>query len=92
MFAVGVFSNPWIIVGVAAMIAAQLLFTYAPIMNRLFHTAPISGQAWLHILAVAVAAYAVVGVEKWLRCRRARAREKGKLAGNPVTSNHGRSL
>lgn len=67
MFALGVFSNPWIIVGVTAMIAAQLFFTYAPIMNRLFHTAPISGQAWLHILAVALAAYAVVGVEKWLR-------------------------
>ena len=73
MFAVGVFSNPWIYAGIAAMVAAQLLFTYAPIMNRLFHTAPISGLAWLHILAVAVAGYGLVGVEKWVRCRWARA-------------------
>jgi magnesium-transporting ATPase (P-type) len=79
MFAVGVFSNWWILGGIAAMIAAQLLFTYAPVMNRLFHTAPISGLAWLHILAVAVAAYAVVGVEKWIRRRWARVRDGKEL-------------
>ncbi|MBM3844900.1 MAG: cation-transporting P-type ATPase [Verrucomicrobia bacterium] len=45
MFSVGVFSNPWILRGCAAMIAAQLLFTYARFMNRLFHTAPISAEA-----------------------------------------------
>ena len=48
----GFFSNPWVLWGAAAMIAAQLLFTYAPFMNRLFHTAPIAAEAWLHILAV----------------------------------------
>jgi magnesium-transporting ATPase (P-type) len=69
MFAVGVFSNPWIFAGIAIMIASQLLFTYAPIMNRFFHTAPISGAAWVRILGVALAGYAVVGVEKWVRCR-----------------------
>ena len=92
MFAVGVFSNWWIIAGIAAMIAAQLLFTYAPLMNRLFHTAPISGAAWLHILAVAVTGYAVVGVEKWIRCRWANARAGAGLAHNPRTSNTRRSL
>jgi magnesium-transporting ATPase (P-type) len=69
MFAVGLFSNRWLYGGIAGMIAAQLLFTYAPIMNRLFHTAPISGDAWLRILAVAVAGYALVGIEKWIRRR-----------------------
>jgi cation-transporting P-type ATPase F len=67
MFSVGVFSNPWIFRGCAVMIAAQLFFTYAPVMNRLFHSAPISAEAWLHILGVAVSAYAVVGFEKWIR-------------------------
>jgi len=85
MFAVGIFSNLWIYAGIAAMVAAQLLFTYAPIMNRLFHTAPISGQAWLHILAVAVAGYAVVGVEKWIRVRWAKSREEARLSSNPKT-------
>jgi magnesium-transporting ATPase (P-type) len=88
MFAVGVFSNRWIYAGIVAMVAAQLLFTYAPIMNRLFHTAPISGQAWLRILAVAVAGYALVGIEKWLRRRWAKARgehprQNGKEHASP---------
>lgn len=72
------------------MIAAQLLFTHAPIMNRLFHTAPIEGQAWLRIMAVAVAAYAIVGLEKWVRCRWGKAGEgKGRLF-NPKISEAGR--
>jgi cation-transporting P-type ATPase F len=66
---VGLFSNRWILVGCASMLSAQMLFTYAPFMNQLFHTAPISGQAWLHILAVALCSSAVVGTEKWIRSR-----------------------
>jgi magnesium-transporting ATPase (P-type) len=62
-------SNPWLLVGIATMLMAQLLFTYAPLMNRLFQTAPVSGEAWTHILAVAVVGYAVVGLEKWIRCK-----------------------
>ncbi len=87
MFSVGIFSNLWIYAGIAGMVAAQLLFTYAPIMNRLFHTAPISGQAWLHILAVAVAGYAVVGIEKWIRRRWAMSREDARLSPNLGTPN-----
>jgi cation-transporting P-type ATPase F len=69
VFALGVFSNPWLLVGMGTMLLAQLLFTYAPLMNRLFQTAPVSGEAWTHILAVAVVGYAVVGLEKWIRCK-----------------------
>jgi len=36
MLHVGVFSNPWIWGGVAAMAGLQLLLTYVPIMNRRF--------------------------------------------------------
>ena len=85
MFAVGVFSNGWVFVGIAAMLAAQLLFTYAPVMNRLFHTAPISAGAWLRILAVAMAAYAIVGLEKWIRCRWVKARPGHGLSHSPGT-------
>ena len=31
------------------MLAAQCLFTYAPVMNKLFHTAPIDAEAWLEL-------------------------------------------
>ncbi len=67
MFQVGLFSNPWIWRGIGAMTALQLLLTYSPTMNRLFHTAPIDGPAWVLILASAVTVYLVVEAETWLR-------------------------
>ncbi len=69
MFRLGLFSNPWIWGGIAAMTVAQLLFTYAPLMNRMFHTAPIGLMDWVHILAVGVVIYVVIGAEKTLRQR-----------------------
>ena len=69
---IGVFTNRWVLGGAGAMIAAQLAFTYAPWMNRLFHSAPIGGGTWLRILAVAGVAFAAVEFEKWLRHGRER--------------------
>ncbi|NEV63235.1 cation-transporting P-type ATPase [Thiorhodococcus minor] len=69
MFRIGVFSNPWIWAGIAAMALVQLAFTYLPIMNRLFHTAPISAGYWLALLAVGLVIYGVMGLEKLLRPR-----------------------
>jgi len=70
MFAVGVFSNRWLLAGVTAMLGGQLLFTYAPVINRVFGSAPLSLESWLRILAVAVITYAIVGFEKWIRFHR----------------------
>jgi len=67
MFRLGVFGNPWIWVGLAAMTTAQLLFTYSPLMNRLFHTAPIGLMDWIHIVVVGLVIYLVIGMEKMLR-------------------------
>jgi magnesium-transporting ATPase (P-type) len=67
IFAVGVLSNLWVIAGIGAMVAAQIFFTYTPIMNRLFHSAPITGESWLRIVAVGVIAFAAVELEKWIR-------------------------
>ena len=71
-FSLGFFSNPWVIAGSLAMLALQSLFTYAPIMNTLFHTAPISGESWLRITGVAAGVFVVVEIEKWLRYGRGR--------------------
>jgi magnesium-transporting ATPase (P-type) len=71
MFRIGVFSNPWVWAGIAAMAPVQLAFTYLPIMNRLFHTEPIAAGYWLAILAVGLAIYGVMGLEKLVRLRRA---------------------
>ena len=64
---VGLFSNRWILAGVTVQAIGQLALTYLPTMNHLFHTAPITGQAWLRILALAAAAWVVVAVDKRLR-------------------------
>lgn len=69
MFQLGVFSNPWLIAGVAAMAVLQLLFTYAPWMNAAFHSGPIGGLEWAWILGCSMAIYVVVKTEKWLRRR-----------------------
>ena len=53
------------VLGVGLMIAAQLAFTYAPVMNRLFHSAPISGDGDESAAAVREAAAAWrAGVKK----------------------------
>ncbi|MDI6743567.1 MAG: cation transporting ATPase C-terminal domain-containing protein, partial [Smithella sp.] len=67
MFRLGVFTNPWLLLGCGLMIALQILFTYAPFMNRLFSSAPISGQDWIIVIGVSLAVYGVIGTEKWLR-------------------------
>nr|AQQ74900.1 hypothetical protein [uncultured bacterium] len=67
MFHVGVFSNPWIWLGVASMAAVQWCFAHLTIFNRLFHTEPMSLETWLLVIGVGVAIYVIVGVEKWLR-------------------------
>lgn len=69
MFHVGVFSNPWLLLGVSGMTALQALFTYWPPMNRLFHTTPIGPDEWLLIFGVGLTIHAVVDVEKWFNRR-----------------------
>ena len=48
------------------MVLLQALFTYLPVMNRVFASAPISLAAWLEIGAAALATALVVGLEKRL--------------------------
>ncbi|MCY2994663.1 MAG: cation-transporting P-type ATPase [Planctomycetota bacterium] len=67
MFRIGVFSNPWVLFGSASMVGLQLLYTYLPVMNRLFGSSPIGALEWVWILAVSLLAYGLVGAEKWLR-------------------------
>jgi cation-transporting P-type ATPase F len=64
MFAIGIFSNKWIIAGVSGMIILQVLFTYMPFMNRFFQSAPISIYSWMKILAAGFAVYLIVGIQK----------------------------
>lgn len=67
MIEIGFFSNKWIIVGIIAMIALQLFYTYHPSMNFTFHSSPISIEAWLRILAFSVTLYFIIEGYKKIR-------------------------
>jgi cation-transporting ATPase F len=68
-FHVGLFSNPLLWFGVIGMIALQLFFTYAPVMNRLFASAPIGPGDWARVVAVGLVIYFVIEAEKTWRRR-----------------------
>jgi len=77
IFAIGFFTNPWILLGASASFVMQLFYTYSPTMNRLFYSAPISLLEWLYVFGFGFTIYVVVGVEKWARNR---------LAGPPISA------
>ncbi|MFC0457675.1 cation transporting ATPase C-terminal domain-containing protein [Arthrobacter liuii] len=65
----GPFGNRWLLLGVVVQAAGQLALTYSPLMNELFHTAPISAEAWLRIFGLALLASLAIAVDKRLRRR-----------------------
>jgi len=69
MFQLGPFSNPWLFVGVTLMALLQVLYTYVPAMNWMFHGAPIPPAAWGSVLAAGLLVYLVISFEKWIRLR-----------------------
>ncbi|TVR82255.1 MAG: HAD family hydrolase [Rhodospirillales bacterium] len=52
------------LLAIAIAVALQLLFTYAPFMNHLFGTEPLDAEAWARCLAVGVAVFVLVEIEK----------------------------
>jgi Ca2+-transporting ATPase len=66
VFQLGFFSNMWVFGGVAAMLLLQIVYTYLPVMNRLFQSEPIGLVAWGKILAAGLLTYIIVEVEKRL--------------------------
>ena len=65
----GWFSNMWLWGGVLLTVLLQIGFTYLPVMNRLFGTAPLGVAEWLEILAAGFIVMLFVGAEKALRRR-----------------------
>ena len=75
-FALGLWTNPWVVGGFVLMIILQLAFTYLPFMNVLFGSAPIGVLPWLKIIGVSIVAFIVIEIEKWLRNRPVKAAEQ----------------
>ena len=67
MLKLGVFSNRWLLFGVAVMALLQVFFTYSTTMNQLFGSAPLEIAEWTLILTGGLVIYSLVETEKWLR-------------------------
>jgi len=64
----GLFSNPYILLGLVAELGVILFIIYTPVGNWLFGTAPVGAKVWLMALACAVLMWALEEVRKvWLR-------------------------
>ncbi|MCT9868233.1 HAD-IC family P-type ATPase [Paenarthrobacter aurescens] len=61
------FSNHWLVIGVLVQLAGQAAISYLPVMNHLFHTAPLTPDTWLRILGVGVIASVAVAADKRFR-------------------------
>jgi magnesium-transporting ATPase (P-type) len=57
---VGAMGTPAVLAAVGAVVSAQLTFTYAPFMHRLFEAAPVSFADGVLIVAVGVMAMIVL--------------------------------
>ncbi|MGE4422338.1 MAG: cation-translocating P-type ATPase [Pseudodesulfovibrio sp.] len=62
--ALGLSTNKWVLGGVGTMLLLQLFYTYAPVMHRLFASAPLDPWQWARVAGCGLAAYAVVEFDK----------------------------
>ena len=68
----GLLGNRYVLIAVGAVIFFQLLFTYLPLMQHFFATAPIGVEAWLRIIGVGILIFLAVEAEKAFIRRRTR--------------------
>jgi magnesium-transporting ATPase (P-type) len=78
----GIATNPWIFVGIGAVLVLQAGFVYLPFMNAVFGSAPLEPLAWLEAALLGLLIMPVIGVEKWWRRRAGR----GEAEVGPSTS------
>lgn len=62
----GLLGNRYVLVAILMVSLFQLLYTYLPIMQLFFHSAPLPGEAWLRIVAAGAALFCLVELEKLL--------------------------
>lgn len=69
VLAIGLWSNPAVYLGIAALVLLQGLFIYAPFMHDLFGSAPLSTRDIAFSILAGLIILPVIGAEKWLRRR-----------------------
>lgn len=64
---IGLFSNPFIYIGIATVLLVQVAFVYFPFMNRWFHSSPLKAEAWGVSAMVAFSILIIISIEKWIQ-------------------------
>jgi Ca2+-transporting ATPase len=70
VFRIGIFSNKTVFIGIGAILALQALFIYAPPMQAIFSTFPLTPQSLLFSALAGAIILPVISVEKLIRSRR----------------------
>jgi len=65
----GAFTNLYVWYGVGLMLLLQVAFTYVPVFNTFFHTAPVAVTSWLTNIAAGIVLYVLIELEKTIRSR-----------------------
>jgi len=65
----GLFGSRYVLFAIVVLLTLQVLFTYQPTMQTLFHTAPLDAAAWVGIVVFGVGVLLVVEVEKMVARR-----------------------
>jgi len=68
----GLFSNKWLLAGVLIMALLQVIYTYAPVFNKVFKSHPMGISEWSMVLGSSTFILFVVASEKYLARRGAR--------------------
>jgi magnesium-transporting ATPase (P-type) len=76
--------NRAVLLAVLVVVLLQALFTYAPLFRFLFQSRPLSGSVWILLLAIGVAAFLIVELERSLARRLGR--RPHPAAGNRQTA------
>lgn len=63
-FSLGFMSNPYVLLGSSIMLLLQLLYTYQPSLNSVFHSAPIGLLDWAKVIFCGIIVFASVETEK----------------------------
>ncbi len=79
MSVTGFFSNRWLLLAWAGMIGLQAAAVYAPPLQRVLRTVPLTGADWVHMAALAAPVFLLPELLKWLAWRPA--------AGAPGTAD-----
>lgn len=62
----GFLGNPAVLIAVATIIVLQMLFTYLPLLQKVFGTEAIPPGDWLRIIAFTFSVFVVVEIEKFI--------------------------